>query len=139
MKKTDILCIEKKYTSTVQVLVRCMYQVGAHCTEVGRAFLNNFQKIFLYKVFINMKIARKFKFHMWMIISGSKSVKRSQKILKKATKLDLYLVFPKKNLPWLIWYISMAIIRGKKVWCHYIVLGLIFSHLGKFKHHFQIY
>ena len=39
-------------------------------TKVGGAFLNHFQKMFLNKVFINIKIARKFKFcmihdHIW--------------------------------------------------------------------------
>ena len=45
----------------------------------------HFQKLFLNKVFIRIKIARKFKFYLKIIISGSKSVKKGQKMLKKAT------------------------------------------------------
>ena len=67
-----------------------------HCTEVLRAPLINFQKTFFNKVFIKIKIARKFKFCIWMIISGSKSVKRSQKILKKATIWTYTWFFEKK-------------------------------------------
>ena len=33
------------------------------CTEVGRAFLIHFQKVFLKKVFLMIKIARELKFH----------------------------------------------------------------------------
>ena len=33
-------------------------------TEVGRAFLIHFQKLFLRKAFIRIKIARKFKFYV---------------------------------------------------------------------------
>ena len=57
----------------------------SQCTEVGRAFLNQFQKSFLNKVLIRIEIARKFKFYMRMVISGSKNVKKGQKILKRAT------------------------------------------------------
>ena len=39
-------------------------ETAKQCTEVGRAFLNNFQKISLNKVFIKIKIARKFRFYM---------------------------------------------------------------------------
>ena len=56
-----------------------------HCTEVGSAPLINFQKLFSNKVFYILKLVKKFKFHIWMNISGSKSVKKSQKFLKKAT------------------------------------------------------
>ena len=66
------------------------YRAFPQCTEVGRAFLNHFQKIFLNQVFIKIKIPRKLKILL-------------------------------------------------KVWCHYIVLGLIFSHMVNFKHHFGIY
>ena len=55
------------------------------CTEVGRAFLIHFQKIFLNKVFLMIKIARELKFYTRIVTSGSKSVKKGQNILKKAT------------------------------------------------------
>ena len=74
-----------------------MVQWTWHCTEVGRAFFNHFQKIFLNRVFIKIKIARKFKFYMWMIISGSKSVKKGQKLVKKARNWT-YIWFFEKNL-----------------------------------------
>ena len=54
-------------------------------TEVERAFLIHFQKWFLNKVFIRIKIVKKFKFYAGMVTSGSKSVKKCQKMLKKAT------------------------------------------------------
>jgi hypothetical protein len=66
------------------------------CTEVGRAFLIHFEKWFFDKVFIRIKTAGKFKFYVWMIISGSKSVKKGQQILKKATNWT-YNAFSKKN------------------------------------------
>ena len=61
------------------------FEFTSECTEVGRAFLIHFQKLFLNKVFIRIKIARKFKFYAGMVTSGSKSVKKCQKMLKKAT------------------------------------------------------
>ena len=57
----------------------------------------NFEKLFSNKVFYILKLVTKFKFHIWMNISGSKSVKKSQKMLKKSHNLDLHLVFWKKN------------------------------------------
>ena len=54
-------------------------------TEVERAFLINFPKYFLNKVFIRIKIAKNFKFYAGMVISGSTSIKKCQKMLKKAT------------------------------------------------------
>ena len=48
-----------------------------------------------------MKIARKLKFYVKIIISGSKSVKKGQIIPKKATNWT-YNAFPKKELSWLI-------------------------------------
>jgi hypothetical protein len=54
-------------------------------TEVGRAFLILFQKLFLNKVCLMIKIARELKFYTRMVTSGSKSVKKGQKMLKKAT------------------------------------------------------
>ena len=67
-----------------------------------------------------------------------KSVKRSQKILKKATIWTYTWFFEKKIALANLIHINSYSMR-KKVWCHYIVLGLIFSHLGNFKHHFRIY
>ena len=55
-----------------------------------------FQKSFLNKVLIRIKIARKFKFYMRMVISGSKNVKKGQKILKRAT-IWTYSWFFQKN------------------------------------------
>ena len=72
------------------------FWVSLDFTEVRRAPLISFQKCFSNKVFIKIKIARKFKFYMWMIISGSKSVKRGQKILKKATTWTYTWFFQKK-------------------------------------------
>ena len=43
-----------------------------------------------------MKIARKFKFYAWIIISAKKSVKKGQKNAKKATNWT-YNAFSKKN------------------------------------------
>ena len=69
---------------------------SSDCTEVGRAFLIHLKKWFLNKVFIRIKIARKFKFYIWIIISGNKSVKKGQKMPKKATNWT-YNAFSKKN------------------------------------------
>ena len=73
-----------------------------------------------------------------MTISGRKSVKKGQKMTKKATNL-VYNAFSKKNfvlanLKYINSYNMM-----KKNWCQYITLGLIFSHLVKLTHHFHIY
>ena len=57
--------------------------IGLDCTEVGSAFLIHFQKSFL-----SIKIARELKFYAGMNTSGSKSVKKGQKKLKKATILS---------------------------------------------------
>ena len=108
------------------------------CTEVKSAPLKNCQKLFLYKVFYRLKLFRKFKFYTWMTISGKKSVNKGQKMTKKATNL-VYNAFSIFFLSWLIWNILMVIIWWKKNWCHYITLGLIFSHLVKLTHHFRIY
>jgi hypothetical protein len=64
------------------------------CTEVGRAPLIDFQKWFLNKVFYRLKLFRKFKFYTCMTISGRKSVKKGQKMTKKATNL-VYNAFSK--------------------------------------------
>ena len=56
-------------------------------TEVGSAFLIHFQKHFFKKDFHRSKLARELKFYAWIIIEGSKSLKKSQKTLKKATNL----------------------------------------------------
>ena len=60
---------------------------GYECTEVGRAPLIHFQKIFFKKGFYRSKLARELKFYTWIIIAGSKSLKKGQKMLKKATNL----------------------------------------------------
>ena len=70
-----------------------------------------------------------------MTISGRKSVKKGQKMMKKATNL-VYNTFSNfffalANLKYINGYNMM-----KKNWCHYITLGLIFSHLVKLTHHF---
>ena len=57
------------------------YCFRLQCTEVESAPLINFQKLFSNKVFYILKLVKKFKFHIWMNISGSKSVKKSQKFL----------------------------------------------------------
>ena len=58
-----------------------------HCTEVRRAPLIHFQKIFFKKGFFRSKLARKLKFYARIIIEDSKSLKKSQKTLTKATNL----------------------------------------------------
>ena len=55
-----------------------------YCTEVRSLPLINFQKLFWNKVFGILELVRTFKFYIGMTISGSKSVKRVQKMLKKA-------------------------------------------------------
>ena len=62
-----------------------MFLIEYDCTEVGRAFLIHFTKKKFQKVLTRIKIARELKFYVRMIISGSKSVKKGQKMLKKAT------------------------------------------------------
>ena len=63
-------------------------------TEVGRAFLILFQKLFLNKVFLMIKIARELKFYTRMVTSGSKCQK-GPKSAEKSHNLELYLVFQK--------------------------------------------
>ena len=58
-----------------------------YSTEVSRAPLIHFQKIFFQKDFYRSKLARELKFYTWIIIEGSKSLKKGQKMLKKATNL----------------------------------------------------
>jgi hypothetical protein len=58
-----------------------------HCTEVGRAPLINFQNLLLDKVFNKPKFFRKFKFYTRMTISDRRSVKKGQKMMKKASNL----------------------------------------------------
>ena len=60
---------------------------SGQCTEVSRAPLIHFQKIFFKKGFYKSKLARELKFYTWIIIAGSKSLKKGQKMLKKATNL----------------------------------------------------
>ena len=96
------------------------------------------KKRFWNKVFDILKLIRKFKIYIWMTISGSKSVKKSQKMLKKVTIW---------SYTWFFWnFFALANLihinsynMRKKMWCHYISLGVIFSHSLKLKHHFRIY
>ena len=108
------------------------------CTEVGRAFLIHFPKSFFQKVLIRIKIARELKFYVWMIISGSKSVKKGQKMLKKAT-IWSYIWFFWKNFALANLIHINSYIMIKKMWCHSTSFGVIFSHLVKLRHCFQIY
>ena len=57
------------------------------CTEVSTAPLIHFQKIIFKKGFYKSKLARELKFYTWIIIAGSKSLKKGQKMLKKARNL----------------------------------------------------
>ena len=71
-----------------------------------------------------------------MTISGRKSVKKGQVMMKKVTNLvynAFSIFFVLANLKYINGYNMM------KKWCHYITLGLIFSHPVKLTHHFQIY
>ena len=68
----------------------------AHPTEVARAPLIEFQKLVLNKVFYRLKLFRKIKFYTWMTISGRNSVKKGQKMMKKATNLVYNAFFKKK-------------------------------------------
>ena len=52
-----------------------------------RAPLIDLKKNFFNKVFYRLKLFRKFQFYTWMTKSGRKSVKKSQKLMKKATNL----------------------------------------------------
>jgi hypothetical protein len=56
-------------------------------TEVGRAPLIHLKKIKIKKGFYISKLARELKLYAWIIIEGSKSLKKGQKMLKKATNL----------------------------------------------------
>ena len=107
------------------------------CTKVGRAFLNNFQKIFLNKVFIKIKIARKFRFYMWMIISGSKSVKRGQKNTEKAKTWNHTWFFQKIFALANLIYIN-SYMRKKRVMLLYD-FRTYFYNLVSLRHHFRIY
>jgi hypothetical protein len=94
----DISIYSDSVTSQRETTILCANAIYiTQCTEVGRAFLIHFQKRFLDKVLIGIKIARKLKFYIWMIISDSKSVKKGQKMLKKASNWTYIWVFEKKN------------------------------------------
>ena len=47
--------------------------------------LKMFKKCFFKKDFFRLKLIRELKFYAWIIIKGSKSLKKGQKMLKKAT------------------------------------------------------
>ena len=56
-----------------------------------------FKKYIFKKGFYRSKLARELKFYAWIITEGSKSLKKSQKTLKKSHKFGLKSVFQKKN------------------------------------------
>ena len=87
------------------------FWVSIHSTEVGSAFLIHFQKL----VFIRIKIARELKFYGRMIISGSKSVKKGQKILKKTTNWTYICFFEKKIALANLMHINSYNMRKKSV------------------------
>jgi len=70
--------------------------LNTQCTEVGRAFLIHFQKIFFKMGFYTSKLAKELKFYAWIIIQGYKSLKKGQKMLKIATNLVYDAFFKKK-------------------------------------------
>ena len=88
----------KQNSKTFELNWLCVYSrtTDIQCTEVGRAFLIHFQKLFLNQLFLTIKIARELKFYTRMVTSGSKSVKKGQKMLKKATSWT-YNAFSKKK------------------------------------------
>ena len=71
------------------------------------------------------------------IISVVNVSKRAKQFWKKP-QIGLIPVFWKKNALDNLIHINSYDMR-KKVWCHYIILGLIFSHLVKLRHHVWIY
>ena len=107
------------------------------CSEAGSAFLIHFQFFFLNKVFLSINSENSNFMPEWiyLVVKVSKRAKKSW----KKPQFGVISVFSEFFLPWLIWYISIAILWEKKMWCHYISLGVIFSHLVKLRHHFQIY
>ena len=112
-------------------------RMSPQCTEVGRAFLIHFQKVFLKKVFLMIKIARELKFYTWMVTSGSKSVKKGQKMLKKATIWTyiwfFWIFFALANLK----YINSYIMQKKYVMSLYKFRRYFFT-LGDIKVSFSI-
>ena len=86
-----ITIVIKCRITTVYLGVRCYSWIrlaeAQQCTEVSRAPLIHFQKMFFKKGFYKSKLARELKFYTWIIIAGSKSLKKGQKMLKKATNL----------------------------------------------------
>ena len=73
-----------------------------------------------------------------MTKSGTKSVKKGQKMMKKATNL-VYNTFFKKNFVLANFEYTNGYNMMKKNWCHYVTLGVNFSHLVNFTGHFLIY
>ena len=78
-------------------------------------------------MFIRIKIARKFKFYIWIIISGNKSVKKGQKMPKKATSWT-YNAFSKKKFV----FANLKCFNDEKKCCYYATLGFFFP-LCEFK------
>ena len=95
-----------------------------------KGIFNSFFKKKFQKVLTRSKITRELKFYVRMIISGSKSVKKCQKMLKKATNWTYSWFFDKifglANLK----HINSYDMR-KKVQCHYMIFGFIFSNFVK--------
>jgi hypothetical protein len=74
---------------------------GKQCTEVGRAFLIHFQKIFFQKQFLCIKISHRTQILCMDRFKGLKSLKNGQKMMKIATNL-VYDAFFQIILSWLI-------------------------------------
>ena len=66
-------------------LVSLMHSGAMHRGRKGP--FNTFSIFFFKKGFFRLKLVRKLKYYAWIIISGSKSLKKDQKMLKKATNL----------------------------------------------------
>ena len=62
-------------------------QVKATAHRIFKGPFNTFSKKDFKKGFYRSKLAWEFKFYTWIIIAGSRSLKKGQKMLKKATNL----------------------------------------------------
>ena len=62
-----------------------------HPTEVGRAPLIHFQKMFSQKGFLQIKISQRTQFYAWNIIEGGKSLKKLEmdQLQQKLNKINL--------------------------------------------------
>ena len=90
----------KKFENCTYLLKVCFFGHFLPCTNFAPTFrgstkvtihrgrkgiFNSFSKNILNKVFLMIEIARELKFYTRMVASGSKSIKKGQKMLKKAT------------------------------------------------------